>query len=255
MGTSTRWKGPAGDRWSSAARRLGRWREDSRTADRRLEKIADDHLQALHETLRTDPSAFGLYEAACAAGERLADALGSLATEGTESADSLIARLIPEVGGDGDTLADAAVRRGLATAIRHVRHTHPELDHAMETGTARRGIAWDILCDLYQVFFAGVVAEFLRSVVAEHIKLTAPVLIAADPEGRIADRIAEEVMKLVPSPCEASAASTDPAQTAEIAQDPSQTLPGIAGSLVPLSVGKALGLITEEITGEEGAAA
>ncbi|MFB7761468.1 hypothetical protein ACWD33_05665 [Streptomyces xiamenensis] len=180
--------------------------------------------------------------------------MGPLAAEGAESAEALIARLVPEVGGDGDTLADAAVRRGVASAICHVWERHPELDHTSETSPARRGIAWDILCDLYQVFFAGMVAEFLRAVVAEHIKLTAPVLIAADPEGRIADRIAKEVLKLVPSPCEESAAATEAAQAAENAQAPSQTLPGIAGSLVPLSVGKALGLITGEITGAEGAA-
>ncbi|WP_261719030.1 hypothetical protein [Streptomyces sp. FZ201] len=214
MGTSTRWKGPSGDRWSSAARRLARWREDSRNADQRLEEIAADYLRALHETLRADRSAFGLYDTACAAGERLAGALGSLAVEGAESADVLVARLVSEVGGDGGMLADAAVRRGVAAAVRDVRDRHPELDDAMDAGAAGGGFAWDILCDLYQVF------------------------------------------------CEESAEATDLAQAVDTAQsvvgaaqEPAAALPKIAESLVPRAVGKVLGLITEEITGEEGAVA
>ncbi|MFI8930067.1 hypothetical protein ACIG3E_20590 [Streptomyces sp. NPDC053474] len=262
MGTSTRWKGPNGGQWSSAARRLARWREDSRHADQRLEEIAADHLRALHETLRADRSAFGLYDTACAAGERLAGTLGSLAAEGVESADALVARLVSEVGGDGGTLADAAVRRGLAAAVSDVRASHPEFDDAMGVGHAGGGFAWDILCDLYQVFFADMVGEFLRSVVAEHVKLAVPVLIATDPEGRIADWVAAKVVRLVPNPCEESAEASDLAPAgdaaqsmADAAQDPSAALPKLAEALVPRAVGKALGLITEEMDREEGAAA
>ncbi|WP_438493187.1 hypothetical protein [Streptomyces asiaticus] len=262
VGTSTRWKGPNGDRWSSAGRRLARWREDSRNADQRLEEIAADHLSALHETLRADRSAFGLYDTACAAGKRLAGALGSLAAEGAESEDALVARLVSEVGGDGGTLADAAVRRGMAAAVRDVRDMHPEMDDVMNGGGAGGGFAWDILCDLYQVFFADMVGEFLRAVVAEHVNLAVPVLIATDPEGRIADWVAEKVVDLAPNPCEESAEATDLAQAVDAAQsvvgaaqDPSTALPKIAESLVPQAVGKILGLITEETTGEEGAAA
>ncbi|MEE1941474.1 hypothetical protein V1L54_19025 [Streptomyces sp. TRM 70361] len=262
MGTSTRWRGPSGDRWSSAAGRLARWREDSRNADQRLEEIAADQLRALHETLRADRSAFGLYDATRAAGEKLAGALGPLAAEGAESADALVARLVPEVGGDGGTLADAAVRRAVAAAVREVWDRHPELDGALDGGAARGGFAWDILCDLYQVFFADVVGEFLRSVVAEHVKLAVPVLIVTDPEGRIADWVAEKTVDLVPNPCEVAAEATDPAEAVDTAQsvvggaqDPSAVLPRIAESLVPRAVGRVLGLITDEIAGEEGAAA
>ena len=60
-----------------------------------------------------------------AAGERLAGVLGSLAAEGAESEDALVARLVSEVGGDGGTLADAAVRRGVAAAVRDVRRGIP----------------------------------------------------------------------------------------------------------------------------------
>ncbi|MZE78250.1 hypothetical protein GTY57_14915 [Streptomyces sp. SID5475] len=257
VGTSTRWKGPNGERWSSAGRRLARWREDSRNADQRLDEIAADHLHALHETIRADRSAFGLYDTACAAGERLAAALGPLAAEGAESEQALVARLVPEVGGDGGTLADAAVRRAVAGAVREVRNRHPELDEAMGGGAARGGFAGDILCDLYQVFFADMVGEFLRSVAAEHVRLAVPALVAADPEGRIADWVAEKVVDLVPNPCEESAEATDLAQAVGTgtAEHPPPALPEIARALVPRAVGRALGLITEEITGSEGAAA
>jgi hypothetical protein len=182
-----------------------------------LDDIAANYLRALQETIRADRSAFGLYDSACAAGERLAGALPALAEEGAESEHVLIAPLVSEVGGDGGTLADATVRRGLATAVRDVRDRHPELDDVMRAGAAGGGLAWDILCDLYKVFFADIVGEFLRSVVAEHVKLAVPVLAVADPEGRIADWVAEKLVDLVPNPCEESTEAQELAE-AVIAQ-------------------------------------
>lgn len=88
--------------------------------------------------------------------------MSSLAVEGAQSEDELVGRLVSEVGGDGGALADAAVRRGLAAAVRDVRDRHPELDDAMSEGSAGVGFAWDILCDFYQVLFADMVGEFLR---------------------------------------------------------------------------------------------
>ncbi|MFB4193923.1 hypothetical protein [Streptomyces carpaticus] len=237
MGTSTRWKGPAGSRWSNAGRRLARVPGGPPTPHQRLTSIADDHLRALHETLRADPSAFGLHDAACAAGERLAGVLGSLAAEGEESTDSLLARFIHEVGGDGGTLADAAVRRGLATAVRNLRNEHPELEQDMTTRAAPGGLASDMLCTLYRFFFAGLVAEFLRSVVAEHLKFAVPLLVL-DAENTIADRVAEKVLEVVPNPCEHAAETTGPRP------DQEPTLPSIAASLVPEAVAHALGLTT-----------
>ncbi|WP_159048718.1 hypothetical protein [Streptomyces sp. NRRL F-4489] len=219
-------------------------------------------MRALHEALRADRSAFGLHDTARAAGERLAGALGSLAA-GAWPEGGLVARLVAEAGGDGGTLADAAVRRALATAVRDVSDAHPELDGALVTGSAGGGFAWDILCDLYQAFFAGVVGEFLRSVVAEHVRLAVPVLIASDPEGRIADWVAEKLVALVPNPCEESARAEEPAPAVDAArptepsaaEDPSAVLPALAESLVPRAVGSVLGFITEEIAGDEEAAA
>lgn len=253
MGTSTRWKGPRGDRWSAAARRLARWDSESRNADQRLEEIAADHLRALHETVRADPSAFGLYGVVCEAGERLAHTLGSLATKGVRSEGELVARLVSEVGADGGTLADAAVRRGVAEAVRNVRERHREWGEAMaDAPSSEGGFAWDILCDLYRMFFADTVGEFLRSVVAEHVRQAAPVLVVADPEGRIADWVAEKLVGLVPNPCEEA---VDAVPSAEGDLEEPLVLPEIAEALVPRAVGKVLGLAGEEITGDEGVAA
>lgn len=130
------------------------------------------------------------------------------------------------------------------------------------SGGAGGGFAWDILCDLYQVFFADLVGEFLRSVVAEHVKLTVPVLLAADPEDRIADWVAEKVVDLVPNPCEESVEAEELARAVDeaesvvgAAEGPAEALSEMAAALVPRAVGRVLGLITEEITGDEGTAA
>ena len=56
---------------------------------------------------------------------------------------------------------------------------------------------------------------FLRAVVAEHVNSAVPVLIATDPEGRIADWVAEKVVDFVPNPCEESAEATDLAQAVD----------------------------------------
>ncbi len=132
----------------------------------------------------------------------------------------------------------------------------------MEAASAGGGFAWDILCDLYQVFFADMVGEFLRSAVAEHVKLAVPVLVATDPEGRIADWVAEKLVDLVPNPCEESAEAAELAKAVDTAQsvvgaveDPSAVLSKVAEGLVPKAVGRVLGLITDEVIGEGGAAA
>lgn len=262
MGTSTRWRGPSGDRWTAAGRRLARWHPGQHNADRRLEEIAADHLRALQDSVRADRSAFGLYDIACAAGERLVGALGSLATDGAESEEALVVRLVSQVGGSGGTLADAAVRRAVTAAVGSVCRMHPELGAAMQGPGTGGGFAWDILCDLYQVFFADIVGEFLRSAVAEHVKLAVPVLVVVDPESRIADWAADKLVDLVPNPCEESAEAAGlaeaygAAESAVVAvQNPATVLTRTAQSLVPRAVGKVLGLIDEEPAKRPGAAA
>ncbi|WP_433890573.1 hypothetical protein [Streptomyces sp. CA-111067] len=239
---------------------MARWEGDP-ADDRWLEKAAASHLRALQEAVQADRSAFGLYEASCAAGERLAGILDALATEGTASRDALTIRLVTEVGGNGGTLADAAVRRAAAATVDDVLRRKPELDGAMLGQGSGGGLTWDILCDLYQVFFADIVGEFLKATVAEHVKLAAPVLLAVDPEDRVADWVAEKLVDLVPNPCEESAEATELAEAAATAQsvadaveDPVGALSDMARSLVPRAVGSVLGLISGMAADEEDAA-
>jgi hypothetical protein len=251
MGTSTRWKGPGGGPWSAAGRQLARWRPERPHADERLEEIARDYLSALHQTIRTDPSAFGLHDAVLAAGDRLALQLSSLREQHPDSAEAFTALLAEQVGGDGGTITDAAIRRAAVAAGRHVLAQHPELEEAWGSGITRgRGFTSDILCDLYRFFFGDVVAEFLRSVVAEQVKLAVPVLAVANPEDQIADWIAEQVVTLVPDPCEKAAEVTGSVGEAEAAveaaENPVSLLPAIARSLVPPAARGVLGLITGE---------
>ncbi|MFE5038473.1 hypothetical protein [Streptomyces sp. NPDC056683] len=262
VGTSTRWKGPNGDLWSSAASHLARWDDESPNADQRLEEIAADHLRALHETLRVDRAAFSLYDTACAAGERLAGALGALAVEGAQSEYELVARLVSTAGGDRGTLADAAVRRGLAAAVRDVRVRHPELDDAMgegSAGSASPGTSCAISTRCFSPRWWGSSSGLLSpSTSSWRCRCWwRPIRKAGSP-----DWVAEKLVDLVPNPCEESTEATDLAQAVDTArsvagavEDPSAVLPKIAEALVPRAVRKVLGLITEEIVGDEGAAA
>ncbi|MFF8816290.1 hypothetical protein [Streptomyces pactum] len=238
--------------WSRATGRLGAWRPDQADADQVLDDIAADHVRVLHRTLRADPSAFGLHEAVCTAGERLASALGALSEAGpggADSTDTFLARFTGEVGGDGGTLADAAVRRAAASAAQRLLD-HLEADDDSTAGLS--GLAGDLLCLLYRWFFADVVAEFLRAVVAEQVRLAVPLPPALDPEDRIPEWIAGHVLRLVPSPCEEAAYLSAGSYTAEAGVDGSAgPLPEIARTLVPRSAGRVLGLITDD--GEEAA--
>jgi hypothetical protein len=228
-------------------RRLSAWRPGKPDADEALQQAAADLLGVLHRTMRQDPDAFGLYEAACAGGERLAEALASLA-ESRPPGQDFAARFTVEVGGTGGTIADATVRRAAAMAAQRLVSRHPE---AVAAG---RGLTDEFLCLLYRWFFADVVVAFPGAVVAEKIKLDLAVLTPFDPEGGIADWIGGQVIRLLPNPCEGRAGTLAGAveKTQTITDDPAQALPVIAGALVPRAVGRALGLITNA---EDGGAA
>ncbi|MFD7502411.1 hypothetical protein [Streptomyces sp. NPDC059850] len=241
MGTSSRWPGPGGrtgvaGEWSRASRRVSAWRPGPDEAAG-LDDIAAEHLAVLHRTLREEPSAFGLYEATCAAGERLTTAVDDWAV--SRDGDEFAARFITAVGGEGGTVADAAVRRAAAVSVRRLLERHPEV------GTpSGRGLSGEVFCLLYQGFFAGVVAEFLRTAVAEKVKLVVPLLPALDPEDHIADWLAERVLGLLPDPCE------EAAQATESVEGPMGSLQFVAQGLVPRAAGRALGLLSDEPSGD-----
>ncbi|KOU07187.1 hypothetical protein ADK88_11865 [Streptomyces sp. NRRL F-2295] len=136
------------------------------------------------------------------------------------------------------------MRPAAAATADRMATQHPEV-------LAANGKGWsgDLLCLIYQWFFADVVAEFLRGVIAEKIKLVVPVLPVADPEDHVADWVAEQVLHLVPNPCEEAEHLKNAVEQAEDAvatfEDPTVgTLAQVARGLVPRAVGAALGLLT-----------
>ena len=259
MGTSSRWPGPGGrtglaSEWTRARKRASAWQSDAADSLAQLDDIAADHLDVLHRTLREDPAAFGLYEAACSAGARLttaaADAWGQ-----SRDGDDFAARFTAAVGGEGGTMADAALRRAAATSAGRLLE---KLEQSPEAGglPGRGGLAGDLFCLLYQWFFADVVAEFLRAVIAEKVMLVIPVLPAVDPEDHIADWVAERILKSLPNPCEEAAELKEAAEQAEEAlpgsEDPLRVLLFVAQGLVPRAVGCALGLLANGDDQEDG---
>ncbi|MFF7656860.1 hypothetical protein ACFZCY_44935 [Streptomyces sp. NPDC007983] len=199
-------------------------------------------MAVLHRTLREEPRAFGLYEAACAAGDRLTSAVDAWAL--SRDGDEFAARFTAAVGGEGGTVADAAVRRAAAASARRLLEQHPEAG-----APGGNGLSGEVFCLLYRGFFADVVAEFLRSAVAEKVKLVVPLLPALDPEDHIADWIAEHVLSLVPDPCGEAAQGTEAAEKADqfasAIGDPIGSLRLIGQGLVPRAAGRALGLLSD----------
>ncbi|MFJ6820347.1 hypothetical protein ACIQRJ_07995 [Streptomyces niveus] len=277
MGTSTRWEGP---RWSGLSSRLARWDPDRSDP----EAAATAAIDALQGSCRDDPSAFGLRDSACAAGARLADAMETLGAAGPsgllnkdpvhedlaseeegdrldwqDPADAFVAELTRQVGGEGSTMVDAALRRAIAASAQRLLTAHPEIRESLtapDGSSQGRGLAGDLLCLLYQWFFADLVTEFLRAVIAEKIKLTVPVLEVIDSEGRIADGVAERIIALIPNPCDEAEAQAAEAAKAALSMNGDSAeadvpLSDVARRLVPGVVGKVLGFAVDALGEEE----
>ncbi|NEA62027.1 hypothetical protein [Streptomyces sp. SID12488] len=246
--------------------------------------MASAAIDALQGSCRDDPSAFGLRDAACEAGARLSDAMETLAAAGPsglldkdplhddhvseqdrdtldwqDPADAFVAELTRQVGGEGGTMVDAALRRAIAASAQRLLTEHPDIRESLTApggpshGT---GLAGDLLCLLYQWFFADLVTEFLRAVIAEKIKLTVPVLEVIDAEGRIADGVAERIIALIPNPCEEAEAQTAEAAKAALSvngdsMEADVPLSDVARRLVPGVVGKILGFAVDALSEEE----
>ncbi|OEV05869.1 hypothetical protein AN219_35840 [Streptomyces nanshensis] len=195
-----------------------------------------------------------------AAGERLADAMEMLAVHGpsglelrdrngedADAVETFLEGLVRQLAGDGCSVADAAVRRAAVTAGRRLLREHPDLHEAIGSGGGDgRGLASDIVCSLYQWFFADVIGEFLKTALAENIKLAVPVLALQSPGDGIADHIADRIVKLVPNPCERVADATDLIETATDGDTLTVPVARVAKGLLSGTVRTVLGLASGE---------
>ncbi|MDL4819101.1 hypothetical protein [Actinomadura opuntiae] len=169
------------------------------------------------ETLRKDPDAFGLRAALVEAGQRLIEAwewlqegddspLGSSPGTAAEWDGAFAARFVDAVAGDGSTVATAAVRRATAGPIldRLIAGLGGE---GAEEASPNAGMHFpdDLFCAIYELFFADAVSEFIKTIIAEKIKLAVPVLHVIDPAGHVASWVAERIRAVLPLPCEAKA--------------------------------------------------
>jgi hypothetical protein len=269
MGTSTKYPGPSGGAWTTANRRLGRWVSNidrsaaenveingndghglvpperlAQESDKEARELADQYRDALAETLRRDPAAFGLRDALRIGGSRLADTLESLRTaatdwfcEGEGSAqareEAFVRRFTEEVAGFGGLVADAAIRRAAVSCAQTLlKDSGPLRDAVMEGKPVQgAGISRELFCMVFQLFFKDALTQFITSVVAGKVRLAFPVLHAIDPAGKIASWIGQQVAALIPNPCE---------QGAGLADRPS--LRDLASGLANESVDRVLGI-------------
>ncbi|MFJ6694568.1 hypothetical protein ACIQM4_00645 [Streptomyces sp. NPDC091272] len=194
-----------------------------------------------------------------------------------DPADAFVAEFTDRVAGDGTTVVDAALRRAVVASARRILE-QPGMREALgapsgssSTAPGGIGLTGDLLCLLYRWFFADLVSEFLRAVIAEQIDLMVPGLSSVAPEAGISDKVTDLVLSLVPDPCEEATETAEEGMPAGLV--PSDELPpgGTAGAasgppviappllevarlLVPGTVGKVLGL-TSATSSTEGAAA
>ncbi|MCG5471440.1 hypothetical protein LADH09A_005433 [Micromonospora sp. LAH09] len=250
MGTSSRLPGPKNAGWTGAKNRLSRWTPDASSRPDRLvpadrqrgEVIAARYQQALRDALSTDPEAFGIQAAAKQAGERLVELLddlgraqaspaANLRTQG--DADEFVRRFVGHVAGDGQLIVDAAIRRAARRVAENLAVPGGPLSEANHPAR----LTGELFCALYQTFFGEMVGEFVHILIAENVKLAMPALIILDPTDVVADFVAEQVVRVLPSPCaEATRRGPESAPLADVAR-----------GLLATTVTAALGLAGSEL--------
>lgn len=190
--------------------------QSERWRDVEAPRHGEAFLQALESELRADVDAFSLVETSSHAGDRLVGSLETLGRDGPsalgpltgataeERVELFLARFVAQTAGEGGALADAVARRAATHAAEVLLDKHAVLRHEVETGTktARASISDGLFCEIYRLFFADMVTQFLTAVIAGKISLAVPVLPILDPAGHIADWLAEKVVAMIPTPCD-----------------------------------------------------
>jgi hypothetical protein len=123
------------------------------------------------------------------------------------SVDALQVAFVDAVAGSGNRVVDTAMRRAATHCAELLTGANgPIAVTPHQWNTSAAALNGDLLCAIYRTFFAEVVAEFLKTVIAAKIELAVPVLPAL-PFGaghELALWVAGHVVNLIPDPCEAS---------------------------------------------------
>jgi hypothetical protein len=238
MGTSKRWRGPAGGNWGAARDCLSRLTrglseslpDDSLDSagingtdvdqdelrdriDRNAELVGQRLLQGLAEMLAVDPEALNLRTITLRAAGRLVDTLEELLTDGVvavcplrsaspeERADEFISAFADRVAEPNGLIIDSVIRRASVHCAERLLSEDSPIAASINSGNPNAKISGDLFCFIYALFFADTVSEFLTAVVTEKVKIIIPALYA-DPTGQIAKWIANNIVGLVPDPCE-----------------------------------------------------
>jgi hypothetical protein len=232
VGTSTKWRGP---KWSDL---LGASRHSVRVIQSaaRPEQMPDQRdgglpalgqdwvadwggrwLTRLHRDLQDDPEAYGLRSRAMGMGRGFVLAFEQLRDQdGDPDRMTVVGEFANRVVGSGTGVVDAVGRRAAVHAGDRLFRSNEEA----------------LFCLIYREFFADLVAEFLRAVIAEEIRFAVPALVLVDPSGQIADWVAGRLVGLVPDPCAAVV--------------PGRTVLDVATEQVPAAVDAVLGLREQE---------
>ncbi|OLF15026.1 hypothetical protein BU204_24325 [Actinophytocola xanthii] len=193
------------------------------------------------------PEAFGIRDAALTGGARLVDTLSALIDDANafgppppswqaSPSDWFMTVFVDRVAGDDNRIATAVVRRAATTAAERLI-SDPGSPTRSEQTAESRGLTMELFCLVYRYFLADVVAEFAKAVIAEQVVLAVPGLLLADPAGRIAELVGEQVAALIPDPCEQAETKHDTRRIDEFASD-----------VLRDNVDRALGIPTEEMS-------
>jgi hypothetical protein len=261
VGTSTNLPGPRSGAWTVPHQQLTRWlvdlegeTADPKNADARsfvsekiipkTQDIARRYLDALSQTLRDKPNAFGIRESMIDAGGRLIDTLDELrsgrlerppavSSDPQEQASSFIQMMVAEIAGTGNLTMDAVIRNAAIICADELLRTPGSPGGSDLGGQSVTGlpISDELFCIVFKIFFKESVAGFITTMIAGKIQIAMPLLHLIDPAGQIAHWVGEQVVAHIPDPCEKGARLGEGTSLADLAR-----------GLVNESVDRALGI-------------
>lgn len=170
-------------------------------------------LKALNDELRRDPEAFELVATTAGSARRLMAAITSFngsaeslipsdATPPAERTASFLNSFVNAIAGPGGRIVDESSRRAAVHCAAALLERAPDVRQAVERAEPRNiKISDDVICLLYQLFFAEAVASLLMTYIEAKLVLFVPFLPAVDPGGQLASWLSEKLLAHAPNPC------------------------------------------------------